>query len=301
MKNSIALFLALLLLTACNRPLRDASNQPESTPRSLLPEQAGTFEVQITSSGVTRHFRLHLPDGYQGNTAVPLVINFHGYSSNASQEEALTSMSDESDREGFIVVYPEGLDSTWFTGPGADGEQDRQFVRDLISYLESQYRIDPGRVYATGISNGGGMADRVACTMADVIAAIAPVAGAYNFWRDCHPSRPVPVLAFHGLDDNIIPYTGGNPQAMVPPIEDWAAAWAKRNECASGPEVTRPVDTVTVRTWSNCRDNADVVLYTLAHHGHSWPGSPTLPKAITSQAVNANDVMWKFFKAHPMP
>jgi polyhydroxybutyrate depolymerase len=301
MKNSISLLFTLLLITACNRPLRDRSNQSESTPRNPVMNQAGSSDQEITSSGIMRQYRLHVPDSYQENVAVPLVVNFHGYSSNARQEEALTDMSAKADREGFIVVYPEGLDSAWFTGPGADGQQDRQFVRDLISSLESQYHIDPKRIYATGISNGGGMADRVACSMADAIAAIAPDAGAYNFWRDCQPSRPVPVLAFHGLDDNIIPYIGGKPQSMAPPIEDWAAAWAERNGCASTPGVTTPVDTVTVRTWSNCRDNADVILYTLANHGHSWPGSPTMPKAITSQAVNATDLIWEFFEAHPMP
>jgi polyhydroxybutyrate depolymerase len=167
--------------------------------------------------------------------------------------------------------------------------------------LENQYSIDPGRIFATGISNGGGMANRVGCDLADVIAAIAPDAGAYNFWQDCSPSRPVPVLAFHGLDDNLVPYNGGTPQAMEPPIPEWAAAWAKRDDCNYAPLVTAPVGGVTVQTWTGCQGNAEVILYTLANHGHSWPGSSVMPGAITSQAVSATDVMWDFFKAHPMP
>jgi polyhydroxybutyrate depolymerase len=174
-------------------------------------------------------------------------------------------------------------------------------VRDLIASLERQYSIDPKRIYATGISNGGGMTDRVGCTMADIIAAIAPDSGAYNFWQDCSPSRPMPILAFHGLDDNVVPYNGGTPQIMEPPIQDWAAAWAQRDGCTSTPATTTPVTGVTVQTWSGCQGNAEVILYTLANHGHSWPGSPVMPKAITSQAVNATDVMWEFFKAHPLP
>ena len=210
-------------------------------------------------------------------------------------------MSAKADRENFIVAYPDGLDNVWHDGPGAEGDADQKFIRDLVVTLEQQYSIDPKRIYATGISNGGGMTNRLGCDMADLIAAIAPDSGAYNFWQSCKPSRPVPVLAFHGLDDNIVPYDGGTPKAMEPAIEEWAASWGTRNGCSSTPNITTPVDGVTIRTWSNCKENAEVILYTLANHGHSWPGSPVMPKSITSQAVNATDVMWEFFKAHPMP
>jgi polyhydroxybutyrate depolymerase len=242
-----------------------------------------------------------VPANYQAGTAVALILNFHGYGSNSQQEENLTGMSAKADREGFIVVYPDGIEATWHTGLVAQGDADRQFVRDLVAHLQSLYTIDPKRIYATGISNGGGMTNRLACSVSDLIAAIAPDAGAYNFWENCSPSRPVPVLAFHGLDDNVVPYAGLNPESITPPIEKWAAAWATRNGCSPSPAVTTPVETVTLRTWMNCQDNANVILYTLANHGHSWPGSPVMPKNITSQAINATDVMWEFFKAHPMP
>jgi polyhydroxybutyrate depolymerase len=301
MERRFLLILFLLIAAACNRPFRDQSISSTGFPLASAPVRTGSIEAQIISSGVSRHYILHVPSSYQPNTPVPLILNFHGLTSNSREEEALTGMSAKADREGFIVVYPDGLNSTWYTGPGTEGQQDRQFVRDLITYLESQYSIDPKRIYATGISNGGGMTDRLGCTMADIIAAIAPDSGAYNFWQDCNPSRPMPVLAFHGLDDNLVPYTGGIPQMMEPPIPVWAAAWAKRDGCASAPLVTSPVDTVTVQTWSGCLGNAEVILYTLANHGHSWPGSPVMPKAITSQAINATDVMWDFFKEHRLP
>jgi polyhydroxybutyrate depolymerase len=300
MRPQIVIVVILLALYACNRSFRNPSNSPASA-QNQPSYKTGSFDGEITSSGVTRHYMLHIPSGYQAGTPVPLILNFHGYSSNSREEEALTGMSAEADREGFIVVYPDGLNSTWYTGPGADGQADRQFPRDLIAALESQYSIDPKRIYATGISNGGGMTDRVGCTMADIIAAIAPDSGAYNFWQDCNPSRPMPVLAFHGLDDNIVPYNGGTPQIMEPPIPDWAAAWARRDGCASTPATATPVAGVTVQTWSGCQGNAEVILYTLANHGHSWPGSAVMPKSITSQAVNATDVMWDFFNAHPLP
>jgi polyhydroxybutyrate depolymerase len=289
----IRTFLLVLFLSAlaCSRSALE-------TPRAA---SSGSSKGQITSGGVTRHYILHLPVDYQAGFALPLVINFHGYDSDSKEEENLTGMSAKADRENFIVVYPDGLNSAWNDGPGADGQRDQQFVRDLIAYLESQYSIDPKRIYATGISNGGGMTNRLGCDLADTIAAIAPDSGAYNFWQDCHPSRPVPVLAFHGLDDNLVPYTGGTPASMEPPIPDWAMAWATRDGCNPTPATATPVEGVTVQTWSDCQGNAQVILYTLANHGHSWPGSPTMPKAITSQAVNATDLMWEFFKVHPMP
>jgi polyhydroxybutyrate depolymerase len=304
-RKILFLVIALIVIMACGRPLRGNLSPTPANPPQPNPVTAetgtGTFDGNIPSGGVTRHYLLHIPTSYQPNTPVPLIINFHGLNSNSKQEENLTGMSSKADREGFIVVYPDGINSTWFTGPGADGQRDRQFIRDLIASLESQYSIDPKRIYATGISNGGGMTDRVACNLADVVAAIAPDSGAYNFWQDCNLSRPVPVLAFHGLDDQLVPYEGGTPKIMEPPIEEWAAAWAARNGCSSTPAITTPVDTVTLRMWSGCQNNADVILYTLANHGHSWPGSAIMPKSITSQAVNATDLMWEFFKSHPMP
>ncbi len=286
------ILLTLLLAGACNRPFRGGQRRNAA---------GGPQEVEMQSSGVTRHYILHVPANYDGSSAVPLLLNFHGAGSNAQQEEALSGTSQKADKEGFIVAYPDGIKGEWHTGPDEQGQQDRQFVRDLIKEIEGEYNIDAKRIYATGISNGGGMTDRLGCTMADAVAAIAPVAGAYNFWKDCNPSRPVPVVAFHGLDDRVVPYAGDMPPAMEPPIEEWAAAWAGRDGCTSTPEVTMPEEGVTVQNWIGCRGGADVVLYTLANHGHSWPGSLAMPSAITSQAINATDVMWGFFVQHSMP
>lgn len=217
---------------------------------------------------------------------------------NSTDEEHLTGMSDKSDREGFIVVYPDAT-PFWNVGHDPDGEADLRYIRDLITSLESQYKIDPKRIYATGISNGGGMTNRVGCDMADTVAAIAPDSGAYDFWQDCSPSRPIPVLAFHGLDDKLVAYEG-DAKENSPPIEEWAAAWASRNGCSPSAVTTTPVATVTLHTWQNCRDHADVLLYALANHGHAWPGSSVTFEP-TSQAINATDVMWDFFVKHPLP
>jgi polyhydroxybutyrate depolymerase len=228
------------------------------------------------------------------------VINLHGLNSNSREQEALSGMSAKADAEGFIVVYPDGRSEQWRDGPGAEGEKDRQFILDLLAYLQSQYSIDVARVYATGISNGGGMANRLGCDLADHIAAIGPVSGAYNAWKTCAPSRPMPVIAFHGTADRIVPYAGAGQGNLAPPIREWAAAWAARDGCRQPPSVTVQSDKVTGERWGDCQADAEVILYTIQDHGHSWPGSRFLPE-ITSQAINATDVMWEFFKAHPRP
>ncbi len=295
MRRVLLLAATALVLTACSAAIQNALGLPPDAPAS------GSIQGQITSGGLVRHYLLHVPASYQAGTPAALIFNFHGYDSNSAQQESLSGMSAKADEAGFIVVYPDGISKGWSDGPGPDGLHDLEFVRDLIGALESQYNIDPKRIYATGMSNGGGMANRVGCSMADLFAAIAPDAGAYNFWQDCSPTRPMPVLAFHGLQDQLAPYAGSGFDVMEPPIEDWAAAWASRDGCLAAPVVSTPAETVTVRTWSTCQGNAEVLLYTLADEGHSWPGSPTMPSAITSQAVNATDLMWDFFQAHPMP
>jgi polyhydroxybutyrate depolymerase len=309
--------LASLFLAACNRPLGKAAEPPNAAatasaapgpttvaplmPTLVLPTQPGlpgqAKEIQFESGGAARAYWIYIPSRYSAATPAPLVINFHGLGANGFIEAALSGMSPKAEAEGFIVVYPNGVDSAWLDIPGSP---DLRFTRDLIAQLQSTLTIDPKRVYVTGISNGGGMTNRVGCALADVVAAIAPVEGAYNLWSFCQPSRAMPMVAFHGLADKLVPYEGVGQGNIAPPIREWAAAWASRDGCAATPAVTLHTQDVTGETWGGCRQGAEVVLYTIAGHGHSWPGSVFLPQ-ITSKAINATDVMWDFFKAHPMP
>jgi polyhydroxybutyrate depolymerase len=96
-----------------------------------------------------------------------------------------------------------------------------------------------------------------------------------------------------------VPFEGAGAGNIVPPSPEWAADWAARNQCDATPQVTNPRPDVKINIWGNCKENASVVLYARDNEGHSWPGSRFLME-ITSQAVNATDVMWDFFKAHPM-
>jgi len=209
-------------------------------------------------------------------------------------------MTAKADRAGFIVAYPEGLGDpqSWKFGNRAEGQADVAFIRDLIQQLQSQYRIDAQRIYVTGISNGAEMSYRLACDLGDVIAAFAPVAGGYPAFDDCPATRPVPVIAFHGTDDQLLPYAGKPP--LLLPVHDWVAGWAARNGCANPPAVIMQQGDVTGKHWGGCRAGADVVLYTIIGKGHSWPGS-AMPARITTRDIDATDLIWEFFAAHPKP
>jgi len=201
------------------------------------------------------------------------------------------------DREGFVVVYPAALGAlpAWTVNDELQGDRDLVFVRELIGVLEASLDIDPDRVYAAGMSNGGGMTARLACEAGDLIAAAAPVAGAYNLTR-CEPVNPVPIIAFHGTEDRIVPYDGV-PVLGFPAIEQWAGEWAQRGRCGA------PVRTITVaedverRVWPGCE--ADVELYTVFGGRHGWPGSDrALAEMDSTESINASELIWRFFDRH---
>lgn len=293
-----------LIAVACSRfERRSQVSEPTPTLAASLSGGhyvPGDYVEEIVSDGQTRQYRLHIPPNYQPGQPLPLVINLHGLNSDAAEQERVSGMSVKADEAGFIVVHPEGLGDpqTWHVGPRAEGAADLKFIRDLIRHLENQLSIDPAHIYATGISNGAQMANRLGCEHADIIAAIAPVSGGYPPSQECLPVRPVPVVAFHGTADKLIPYEGQG--QLLLPAREWAAAWAARNGCSPTPTITFQHGEVTGETWSGCRDGAKVILYTIEGRGHSWPGSD-MPAQITTQDINATDVIWEFFEAHSMP
>ncbi len=238
----------------------------------------GDYLDQIESGGQPRRYLLHVPATYNPEEPSALVLVFHGAGIGAERFAGYSRFSSMADREGFLIVYPEGIDEVWNPSPGS---RDVQFVSDLIDHLQMRCRVDPNRIYASGHSNGGGMVDRLACELADRIAAIGTISGAYQSSRNCSPARPVPVFAIHGTADTIIPYEG---------IPAWASAWAERNGCDPEPvEIPHNV-LIGEKKWSNCRDGADVVLYTIVDLGHDW----------THDLINFGQTIWDFFEQHPL-
>ncbi len=266
----------------------------------------------IVSSGERRTYLLHVPAAYNPQTPTPLVVSIHGFAEWPAHQAHVSRWNDLADREGFIVVYPSGTDfpKRWrtagLTGEPVDTHVDSQFIADLIDTLESKYNIDSNRIFANGLSNGGGMSYLLACDLADQIAAIGGVAGAYTYPADkCSPSRPVPLIAFHGTSDPIVPYEGGPSRSFdvpFPVVPEWMQAWAERNQCLTFSSLPREGEISSI-TYSDCSLNADVVFYTIHGGGHSWPGGNPLPTWIvgsTSQQIDATQFMWEFFVNHPL-
>jgi polyhydroxybutyrate depolymerase len=184
-------------------------------------------------------------------------------------------------------------------------QRDVRFISELIDKLESDYNIDPARIYANGLSNGGGMTFVLSCTLSDRIAAAGLVAAAQTLpWSWCTDRRPVPMIAFHGTADPIVPYNGGtswNTPDSFPNVSMWAAKWARRNRCGPSPAESAVAPDVTRREYTHCADDASVVLYTIRGGGHSWPGGKPLPEWFvgpTSRSIDATSQMWAFFRAH---
>ena len=207
---------------------------------------------------------------------------------------------------GFIVAYPAGLERVWRVarrGPGLT--KDVRFISDLIDDLEKAYNIDPTRIYANGLSNGGGMAFVLSCTLSDRIAAVGTVAAAQMLpWSWCTDLRPVPVIAFHGTADPIVPYEGGTSWVVpmpFPDVPEWTASWARRNRCGPDTVESAVAADVTRLEYPGCADDAAVVLYTIHGGGHTWPGGEPLPEWFvgpTNDEIDASALMWEFFQEH---
>lgn len=235
---------------------------------------------------------------------MPLVVNIHGRTATAFQQEALSKMNAIADREGFIVVNPQasGNPPTWWGAvPTEIGNADMAFFQAMLDTLLSEISIDPHRIYASGMSNGGSMANRLACDMSETFAAIAVVSGSHVLRENCHPTHPVPVIAFHGKKDTIIPYEGRE-VGDYPSTHAWVYDWVYRNHCAPEPEVSHPAQDITLEVWHDCAEGATVVLYTLEEAGHTWPGSSFGTYfGGTTESINASELIWSFFEAHTKP
>lgn len=265
----------------------------------------------IVSSGEEREYSLYVPRTYAPQTPAPLVISMPGAGLWGSAQEEISRWDAVAERERLIVVYPTAKKSggtrAFHVGDGPDPPKDVRYIADLIDMLQSRYAIDRRRIYANGLSNGGGMAFVLSCTMPDRIAAVGAVSGAQLLpWRWCTDTHPVPMVAFHGTADRAALYAGGrtwiSPEPF-PNIPMWVANWARRNRCAPDPIDAPVAPDVTKRSYRGCAEDADVELYTLQGGGHEWPGGGPLPEWLCgpfTHTIDATAEMWAFFSRHPL-
>lgn len=266
-----------------------------------------TTNGTIVSSGVTRRYLLYVPRTYDRSKPTPLVISLHAGALWPAAEMAISRWNDVADEHNFIVVYPAGtgFPQVWHMG-GRRTAVNVRFISDLIDKLQAEYNIDPTRIYADGMSIGGGMAFALSCKLSDRIAAVGAVSAAQILdWDECGDSRPVATVAFHGTADKFAPYQGGAPPfgpGPFPNIQDWTTRVARRNQCKGDPSDTRITASVRHLAYTNCAENADVILYTIEGGGHTWPGGKPLPERLfgpTTHEVNATRLMWEFYLQHP--
>jgi polyhydroxybutyrate depolymerase len=297
-----ALLALTLSLLACIR------NAPAPTDATL----------SLIHDGIERTYILHIPSSYDANSPTPLVLSLHGGAGNAENQRWVSGFNELSDEKGFIVVYPNGTGKledkilTWNGGTCCGYAVTNQiddvgFIRSLIAELQSQYNIDPKRMYATGLSNGGIMSYRLACDAADIFAAIGPVAGTQNYVR-CTPDEPVSVIHFHGTDDTHLPYGGGSggdsiAGVLFASVEESLDFWKNVNQCNPTPHV-RTFEDIEHQSFTGCRKGTAVELYTIIGGRHAWPGSdgPAWPGGDEpTQTISASALIWDFFSAHPKP
>jgi polyhydroxybutyrate depolymerase len=285
---------------------------------AALDAQGRSYEGRLRVGGRDRTYLVDLPPRYDGRTALPLVLFFHGGGGNARQARRQYGMTELARREGFIVVYPNGSGRvggrllTWDAGTCCGFARDRgideaAFVRALLDTLQATLRIDPARVYATGISNGGMMSYLAACALGGRIAAVGVVAGELTM-TDCRPPRPVAVLAIHGTADDHLPFGGGRGSASLDPhdtrpVSHATDTWRRIDGCTAAPSVRRD-GVVTHTRYGGCAAGTAVELYAIEGGGHSWPGAapPRVGRRRRdppSRAMDATQTIWRFFAAHP--
>jgi polyhydroxybutyrate depolymerase len=287
-----------------------------------------TEERTLTFGGLERSYRFERPAAKDGEPA-PVVLVLHGGGGTARSMERVTfgAWNQLAAREGFVVVYPQGLENHWNDGRGIAGYRshdenvdDVGFLLAVVDALAKEFPVDTRRVYSLGISNGGMMSLRLACERPERVAAIGVVAAALSekLAAVCAPARPVSVLVLNGTDDPLVPYGGGEVGfgrrrlGRVLSTPDTVKFWTEKNGCAVAPTVVAepdrdPDDRTTVRreTYSGCRESAEVVLVRIDGGGHTWPGgAPYLPEFVVgrvSRELDAAQVLWDFFRKHARP
>ena len=278
----------------------------------LAPLHALSQVQSLTHQDVKRKYIVYTPAAYAATPErqFALVLNFAGGGMTAAEQMLYTQMNRTAERHGFIVVYPQGVKNDWNVGFGMhykEGTDDIGFVRAMLAAVQRDYRIDPRRVYATGLSRGGFFSQRLAAEMPQQFAAVASVGAPLpEPVREHHQQRlPVGVLLVQGTSDNVVSYDGkAGSYLSAPATIDY---WLKVNAIDPSPARTRQLpsvagDSTTTTVTEHAHGGKRVSLVTIKDGGHTWPGADPfnigLPIGSTSKAVDVNELMWEFFRHH---
>jgi len=281
--------------------LQDAATNDATMPActgSQAALKAGDSTVTLQSGGRARSYIRHVPSGLAAGTAVPVVIDLHGAGGNGKQQQGLSGFSALADKEKFLAIFPDGVDGYWNvddTCCGTAGEQkidDVGFLRAIITKLSDETCVDGNRVYVTGFSNGGGLAHRMGCDAADVVAAIAPNATDLRT-QPCKATRPISMMEVKGMADSLEPYDGG---LVGPDGGQYVAVGAKASQ-----KLWADIDKCTGATtqsdkycddFTQCAAGVEVDLCSLPNTDHSTYAN--------NLGFNVASVVWSMFKRQPM-
>ncbi len=299
------LFCVLLILTFF------ACNQQEDSPATAL-----AYYDSLEFDGNERTYFVHLPESYRTSESYALIFAMHGGGLLGYEGiEGQSQLSELSDLENFIVVYPEGLKTfgfrTWNAGdccPSATllGTDDVGFIVALLEKLEIELSINSKKVYATGFSNGGQLAYKLANRYPDKFAAVSAVAGVLQDFPFT-PLRKVPIIHFHSYQDMTAPYGGGLSDAPnidndFPSVDSTLLLIANNYNCA---EIKKSIFSDSGRydffRYLDCDNNVQIELYVSQDGGHSWPGGQAFPNREITNHFNASALMWDFFKKYELP
>lgn len=279
----------------------------------------GDYEYIVMLGDVERRYLIHVPPTYDKVQALPLVLFFHGGGGNMNHSSRAYGLKEKSDKEGFIIAFtngdsrlPKDKFATWNAGNCCAHARDAKlddvgYTREVLKDIESKFAIDTTRVFATGMSNGGMMAHRLACEMADTFKAVASVTGT-DGTLSCAPARPISVLHIHAKDDTHVLFEGGAGEDAfrdLDKVTDFVSVpetidrWVKRDGLNPTPKRVLEVTGAYCDLYTSSSNSAQVKLCVTDKGGHSWPGGVAIRGKEPSRAIIANDVIWDFFKNQP--
>jgi polyhydroxybutyrate depolymerase len=319
-KNKLILIilLSILVIPAFSENREPGVGGEEEPSFTLGP---GDYDFSLEHDGLTRTYKLHVPRQYDRREQVPIVLYIHGGGGNA-RSAYLDKMDKSSDKFGFILAIPEATGEVkfgelrgswnggiWATGKCCGSADDVGFTARMIEEIKSNFNVDEKRIYATGISNGGLMTNRIGCELSGKIAAIATVAPS-AIPSGCKPLRPLPVMDIHGTADIHNPFYGGEPSSAISLKVDYkrmmpeqvVGRWLEINGCVGEPAISILNSKVTYSTYAQCKSGSEVVFVKVEDMGHAWPSgfeSKLLGIAPVSNDFSF-DQMWEFFKKHPL-
>jgi poly(3-hydroxybutyrate) depolymerase len=276
-----------------------ASDTAPSTCTASQPAPAaGERTVTMQHGGRSRRYILHVPSGLTTGTALAVVFDLHGAGGSGSQQKGMSGFSSIADQEKFLAIFPDGIDGYWNvddTCCGTAGKEridDVGFIRAIIDELSAESCIDAKRIYVSGFSNGGGLAHRMGCDAADIIAAIAPT-GTDLRTQPCNAVRPISMMEVRGMADSLEPYEGGlvgppGGQYDSPGAQGSLALWADINQCTGTPTTIEKY----CESYTQCADGVETDLCSLPNVDHSPYGN--------SLGFNVARVAWSMFKRQPM-